>query len=269
MERSNESRIGAVLTDAFAVRASTATASTPHTQHGVGLLVGLDSDVTVTEPGRASVCGRVVAVPPHLLHAVDSPGPTLGFLYDPELAPHVAGYTSGSRGAFPLEGRLAARLEAALATHRASLSRPEVLDGLARECSDWLAGESPRREPDRRVARVLEALRDPTIDRRLVVERTRLSQAHLRALFVRDVGLPIRTFQLWRRLLVAVAAGSAATQAAEAEEGGSCSASSAWMRARSASGSKGLSRHGRWVVARNARASSLKAPPVRNTTRSA
>ena len=206
MERLNESRIGAVITDAFAVRASTTTASTPHAQHGGGLLVGLDGDVTVTEPGRASVSGRVVVVPPHQEHAVLSPGPTLGLLYDPELAPHVAGYSRLRGGAFPLEGRLADRLGAALTAHRASLSRPDVLAGLARECSDWLAREAPRREPDRRVAHVLEALRDPSADPRLAVTRTRLSPAHLRALFVRDVGLPIRTFQLWRRLLVAVAA---------------------------------------------------------------
>jgi len=206
MERLNESRIGAVITDAFAVRASMATASTPHAQHGVGLLVGLDGDVTVTEPGGVSVSGRMVVVPPHHWHAVTSPGPTLGFLYDPERAPHVAGHASGRGGVFPLEGRLAARLGAALVTHRASLSRPEILDGLARECAGWLAKEAPRREPDSRVALVLEALRDPSVEWRLVVERTRLSQAHLRALFVRDVGLPIRTFLLWRRLLVAVAA---------------------------------------------------------------
>jgi AraC-like DNA-binding protein len=206
MERLNESRIGAVITDTFAVRASTATESTPHAQHGVGLLVGLDGDVTVTEPGRASVSGRVVVVPPHQQHAVVSPGPTVGIIYDPELASHVAGYSRVRGGAFPLEGRLAARLGAALTVHRASLSQPEVLAGLAREWADGLAREAPRREPDWRVAHVLEALRDPSADRRLAVARTRLSPAHLQALFARDVGLPIRTFQLWRRLLVAVAA---------------------------------------------------------------
>ncbi|WP_437326528.1 helix-turn-helix domain-containing protein [Sorangium sp. So ce381] len=56
------------------------------------------------------------------------------------------------------------------------------------------------------MARVLEALRDPAADRRLAVSRAGISEAHLQALFVRDVGLPIRTFQLWRRLLVALGA---------------------------------------------------------------
>ena len=37
------------------------------------------------------------------------------------------------------------------------------------------------------------------------MEAIGLSDAHLQALFVRDVGVPIRTFRLWRRLLVAIA----------------------------------------------------------------
>jgi len=206
MGRLNESRIGAVLTEAFAVRASTSTVSTPHAQHGTGILVGLDADVTVTGPGGLCVRGRAIVVPPHLTHAVASPGPTFGFLFDPEAAPHVASFASARGGAFPLEGSLESRLGAALASHRASLSHPEVLAGLARELSAWLGKEAPRRELDRRVARVLEALRDPEADRRSAVTRSGLSPAHLRALFTRDVGLSLRAFQLWHRLLVAVAA---------------------------------------------------------------
>lgn len=206
MRRLNEAMIGAVVSDAFAVRASLSTTSTLHAQHGTALLLGLDSDVTVTEPGRACVRGRVVLVPPHVPHAVSCPGPTLGFLYDPERAPHLTGHARARGAAFPLDGHLLARFGAALSAHRASLASPEILSGLAREYEAWLAKGAPHHEPDRRVARVLDALRDPTADRRLVVANIGLSPAHLQALFVRDVGLPIRTFLLWRRLLVAVAA---------------------------------------------------------------
>ncbi|WP_437675772.1 helix-turn-helix domain-containing protein [Sorangium sp. So ce131] len=206
MERLNESRIGAVVTEEFAVRASTSTTSTLHAQHGVGILVGLDADVVVTEPGGGCVRGRVVVVPPHLPHEVASPGPTVGLLYDPEMAPDVAAYSRRHGGAFPLEGGLRARLGEAAAAHRASLAHPEVLAGLAREAAAWLGREAPRRGLDGRVARVLEALRHPAADRRLALSRVRISEAHLQTLFVRDVGLPIRTYQLWRRLLVAVAA---------------------------------------------------------------
>ncbi|HTN92756.1 MAG TPA: AraC family transcriptional regulator [Sorangium sp.] len=206
MGRLNESRIGAVIAEAFAVRASTAMVSTLHAEHGAAVLVGLDSEVTVTVPGGAAVRGRMVVVPPDAWHAAACPGPTLGLLYDPEVVPHVAGYARLRGGACPVGGGLLSRFDGAVAAHRASLSRPDVLDGLARELAGWLAKESPRRSPDGRVARVVEALRDPAADRRLAVARAGLSEAHLQALFVRDVGVPIRTFQLWRRLLVALVA---------------------------------------------------------------
>jgi AraC-like DNA-binding protein len=205
MERLNESRIGGVITDAFAARASTSLVSTPHARHGASILVGLDSDVRVTEPGRPPISGRVIVVPPDRTHAASCRGPTLMILHDPEVAIGLASYARLRDGAFPLEGRSAARLSAAVATHGASLSRPDVLSGLARESAALFAGESPRLRPDRRVARVVEALRDPVADRRIVIERIGLSDAHLQALFVRDVGVPIRTFRLWRRLLVAIA----------------------------------------------------------------
>jgi AraC-like DNA-binding protein len=54
---------------------------------------------------------------------------------------------------------------------------------------------------DRRVARVVETLRDPAADGADAVARTRLSAAHLQALFARDVGIAMRTYRLWRRLL--------------------------------------------------------------------
>lgn len=112
---------------------------------------------------------------------------------------------SGAGCAAPLERRLAARLGGALHSHRASLSRPDVLAGLACESAAWFAQEAPRRDLDPRVASVVEALRDPDADRHRVLARTRLSAAHLQALFVRDVGVPIRTYLLWRRLLIAIA----------------------------------------------------------------
>jgi len=212
MERLNGSRIGAVLggliADAFAVRASTSTVSTLHAQHGAGIFIGLEREVTVTSAEGARVSGRVVVVPPDLPHATVSPGPALALLYDPERAPRLAGWARARAGAFALEGRLATRLGEALAAHRASLSRPDVLDGLAREAAPWLENEtaSPPRGPDRRVARALEVLRDPNVDREVVLAHAGVSSAHLQALFVRDVGLPIRTFRLWRRLLIALGA---------------------------------------------------------------
>ncbi len=209
--RLNETRIGGVVADAFAVRASApgaaarASASTLHAQHGAGLLVGLDRDVIVTAPGRSPVRARVVAVPPDVLHAAHGEGAGVGLLYDPELAPHVAAYTRAHGGAFAVEDRLAARLVDAVTQHRASLGRADVLAGLAQEASRWIADASPpRRRMDPRVARLLDTLRTPELER--AAGEHDVSAAHLRALFVRDVGVPIRIFRLWRRLLAAAEA---------------------------------------------------------------
>lgn len=205
MLRLNESRIGGVITDAFAARASPSLVSTLHAQHATMIYAGLDGDVTVIEKGSPPIRARVVVVSPEVEHATFSPGPAIVLQHDPELAPEVAVYARRRGRASPLEGRLAARLGGALYSHRASLSRPDVLAGLGGESAAWFAEEAPRRELDTRVASVVEALRDPDADRHLVLARTRLSAAHLQALFVRDVGVPIRTYLLWRRLLVAIA----------------------------------------------------------------
>lgn len=205
MRRLNESRIGGVLTDAFAVRAAASLRSTLHARHSVALIVGLDSDVTVAGSSGPCVRGRVVLVPPDVPHAATCPGPMLAIYHEPEAAPEVAGYARLHGEARSLAGVLGARLGDAVVAHRASLARAEVLSGLAHEAAARFAGAAPRRGIDRRVARVLEALVDPTCER-AVLERPGISQAHLQALFVRDVGLPIRRFQLWHRLRFAIAA---------------------------------------------------------------
>lgn len=211
MDRLNESRIGAVVAEAFAVRASTSSVSTLHAQHGAGLFVALESEVTVAAPGSAPVSGRVVLVPPDRPHAARCDGPLLGFVFDPELLPGVAGPACAPGEVRVIPAGLATRMNDAARAHGASLSRPDVLAGLARELAAWLANDARERAGrpralDRRVARVIEALRDPEVDAREAVARAGVSEAHLQKLFARDVGLPMRTYRLWRRLLVGVAA---------------------------------------------------------------
>lgn len=226
VRRLNGSRIGGSLNGERAVRASTATSSTLHAQHGTGVVVGLERDVAVAHGGGTRVRGRVVVVPPDLAHAVASEGPTLGMLYDPEAAPALAGFARGEGGGAPfaVSGRAAARIVDSARAHAGSLTRTDVLDGLGRESAAMLvagaaggAGAMARRL-DRRVACVLEALRDPNAERRRVIERVGISEVHLQALFVRDVGVPIRSYLLWRRLLAAIAAfdTTSATRAAHA-----------------------------------------------------
>jgi AraC-like DNA-binding protein len=193
-----------------------------HAQHGLVLLVGLEADVEVSDPCGRAVCGRVVAVPPDAVHRYASEGPMVGFLFDHHALPPAATFArlaqgrggarrgraaKGSPQAAPwvVDGAVAAASRGAIHAHRAELERDQVLQGIAGEVLAALGDGMPPR-PDRRVARVLDALRDPSASRDAVVAGTGLGEAHLAALFARDVGVPIRTFRLWQRMVSAVVA---------------------------------------------------------------
>jgi AraC-like DNA-binding protein len=188
----NESRTSAVLDDALAARAARALAPAVHAQHATRLLVGLDGDVEVV--AGVAVRGRAVLVAADLPHRATAAGPVLELAYDPEARAIPA------RGVAVVDGAPLRWIAGAVDAQRGSITRPDVLDGLAREVGARLA-TAPRRL-DRRVAALLEALRDPDA----AAERPRISAAHMRALFVRDVGVPIRTYALWRRALVGMGA---------------------------------------------------------------
>jgi AraC-like DNA-binding protein len=201
----NGSRIAGVLAESFAVRTSTstATASSPHAQHGHALFVGLDRDVTITTAAGV-LRGRVVLVPAGVRNAVDSPGRTIGICYDPERSPIAA------RDASVLDARL---LAAPAGDH---LADPDALVAVAGELHRRIAAQP--RVLDRRVAAAVEVLRTPGLDHRRELAHLPVSRAHLRALFARDIGTPIPTYARWRRLLdaLAVFGGSNATVAAHA-----------------------------------------------------
>ena len=185
MARLNESRIGAVLTEPYGASLTTRAATSTHVEHGTAILVGLDADVTVTTPTH-TLRARVVTVPPQTPYAAHCPGPTLTYSVDPEHARPEAD----------------ARLADAVYAHRATLAGSDTLVGLGDEL---VRAASPAPPIDRRIRRLAETLRDPAADRAAALAATRLSPAHVQALFARDIGLPIRTYCLWRRLLHALA----------------------------------------------------------------
>lgn len=200
--RLNGSRIAGVLADAFAVRASTATQSSPHAQHGHALFVGLDRDVTVTT-AAGTLRARLVLVPAGVVNAVVSPGRTIGICYDPERSPVAADAPCA----------LPARLLSIALPARDHLADSTALTDVASELHRCVG--APPRALDRRVAAAVEALRTPGIDHRGALARIPISRAHLRALFARDIGTQIPTYARWRRLLDALAAftGDATTAA--------------------------------------------------------
>jgi AraC-like DNA-binding protein len=190
--RLNGSRIAGVLEDAFAVRTSTATQSSPHAQHGHALFVGLERDVTVTT-AAGILRGRIVLVPAGVPNAVASPGATIGICYDPERSP-INGTPSV----------LDERLLAVALPARDHLADATALTDVARELHRRIGAAKPAL--DRRVARAVEILRTPRVDHGAALAALPVSRAHLRELFARDIGTSIRTYARWRRLLDALAA---------------------------------------------------------------
>ena len=183
MARLNESRIGALLTEPFGATFTKRASSSLHAEHGTALLVGLDADVTV-QTSSGTRRGRAVVVPPDVPYVATCPGPTVTYSFDPELC----GVPSTTH------------VVAAAHSHRATLVKADTLSGIGHELL------APRARPiDRRIARLAAALRDPDADRAAAVAATKLSPAHVQALFARDIGIPMRTYSLWRRLLHALA----------------------------------------------------------------
>jgi AraC-like DNA-binding protein len=194
MERLNKPGMAAAFLNAsfgstFAYRSATTLSAV----HGTIVLIGLDTDVVV-----GGVRGRVLIVPPDTLHSACCPGPTVGYMFDPERCPRIAGFAKAG-GTRALDVRYAG----AVLANRGALTRPDVLAGVGSELERLLATGEPQRL-DRRIARLLDELRNPTADRLAAVARTRLSPAHVQALFARDVGVPMRTYGLWRRLRYAL-----------------------------------------------------------------
>jgi len=166
MDRLNESRIAAVLTEPFGGWFAYRAATTLHALHGTAVLVGLDADIVI-----GAVRGRVLIVPPHTPHSASCPGPMASYVFDPELCPRIAGFAKAG-GTRALDVRHAGGVLA----HRGALARPEVLAGIGSELERSLATGEPQRL-DRRIARLLDELRDPEVDRLVAIARTRLSSA--------------------------------------------------------------------------------------------
>jgi len=191
-----------VVGDGLGVTVADRFASSAHAHHGTALVVGVDGDVTVELAGT-TCSGRVVVVPPDVEHVVRAEGPVVGILYDAEANARVTTFARDV-GLRVFEGAVRDRILGTFSAHRAALFDAAVVGACAREVAREMAGPAPRR--DRRVARALEAIDAGESDHATLVGQSGLSEAHLQALFVRDVGLPMRAYRLWRRTLAATLA---------------------------------------------------------------
>ncbi|RJS23197.1 hypothetical protein DRW03_12845 [Corallococcus sp. H22C18031201] len=171
------------------------TLTAPHRQWGTALLVGLEDDVTVRH-AEGTTRGRIVVVPRDVSHVTRCPGPLLSVVLDAD--------------------RHRATVQAPLPAHPFALTAPTVLAD-AVSLAAHPTGDTPRRAEalaarlfptgparvaDGRIARLLETLEDtqaPSLPE--LAHGLRLSPGHVSELFHAQVGLSLRRWLLWRRLL--------------------------------------------------------------------
>ncbi|WP_394829413.1 helix-turn-helix domain-containing protein [Pendulispora albinea] len=200
-----------VLDGERATRFSTALDTTTHTSHAVKLLVGLETDVVVRESTGRTVLAQAVVIPSDRTCSVVSDGPVISLLLDPEQHREPNAVTRHLGHAAPLGPALALRLRDAVWAARQHLQNGLHLVALGDELRAMTFPRTSRPTGfDRRVERALEhfhVLLDGGDDTRIGPEqRLGITVQHLRALFLRDVGISPRAWFLWNRLVRALRA---------------------------------------------------------------
>ncbi|SPH25020.1 hypothetical protein DEA8626_04055 [Defluviimonas aquaemixtae] len=173
--------------------------------------------------GAEVVEGPIVLIAPDVPHAYEPQGRNAMIFIEPESRMGAAVLRDLAGGSFSrpdLSGfaDIAARLSCIWEGPRPD---DAVLAGLGMELAARLSGDPKvARVLDPRIARVLERLSadlDSRLNARQAAAIACLSESRFSHRFVEEVGLPYRTYVLWRRLMVAVqgiAAGNTLTDAA-------------------------------------------------------
>ncbi|MGN6102790.1 MAG: helix-turn-helix domain-containing protein [Devosia sp.] len=198
----------------------------PHQHHAIQIVVAIDGTVGMRgEAGDWQMASGVI-VRPDVVHSYNGNGATGALiLIDPESSEGVWLKTS-LRDDITVVPQ--ARLAACIGELRTFLERPlEALEvaALVRHCVQAMcAGAPPSRRLDKRVTRVLAAIREAD-DLRISIDTAAamafLSPSRFAHLFKQQVGLPFRHYMLWRKLARAMLViGREGTISAAAHEAG-------------------------------------------------
>lgn len=189
-----------------------------HAHHAIQGCLALEGSLDVELPGGERLVAPAALIAADVAHAVSGDGPVAHFYALPETG-------VGSRLAARLGGRLAMPLDVDAET-RDLATRALRDDRLVPRCLDALLELALRESPhpralDERVATVVRALREGDADASLaeLAGRVDLSPDRLRHLIRAEIGLSLRRYRRWVRLLAALEAlerGSDVTGAAHA-----------------------------------------------------
>jgi AraC family transcriptional regulator len=195
-----------------------------HSHHAIQITLSLDGDFELAA-GEQSLSGPAVAVAADTDHVFRASGRAAFLFVEPESA---AGMAIGATlfGESGLATIPAERVGPHLSALRAYLAAPGRSDAglaeLGRRIVADLAGEAPSSLLDPRVTRMIDFARanlEGTISLSDAVADIGLSPSRLRHLFVRQTGLPFKTYILWLRIqkgMEAYAGGRTLTEAAHA-----------------------------------------------------
>jgi AraC family transcriptional regulator len=196
-----------------------------HAHHTIQVHVATQGTIAVRHPDGEWQEGRGVIVRADVEHAFDARGATGALLMiDPESSEgtHLQSGLSDDVTIVPY-----ARLASSIAALRAFIERPiEAMEAgeLVRHVMEALCPSGlPLRKLDRRVGKVLDAIRESEALRLSLedaAELVHLSPGRFQHLFKEEVGLPFRRYVLWRKLTRAILAiGQERTLAAAAQRG--------------------------------------------------
>ncbi|HET6628169.1 MAG TPA: AraC family transcriptional regulator [Woeseiaceae bacterium] len=183
----------------------------PHAHHAIQIVIAIEGDVGIKSTTGDWRDGRGVIIRQDAEHSYDGRGANGAMLFvDPESSEGAWLRTALAEAITIVPDK---RLEDSIAALRTFCERPfESLEigELIRHCVVSLcAGAPPARRLDRRVSRVLEAIR-ASDDLRMSLEDAAaiafLSPSRFAHLFKQQVGLPYRRYLLWRKVTRAMVA---------------------------------------------------------------
>ncbi|HEX7081513.1 MAG TPA: AraC family transcriptional regulator [Gammaproteobacteria bacterium] len=198
----------------------------PHAHHAIQIVIAIEGDVAVKGTTGDWRDGRGVIIRPDARHSYDGKGASGAMLFvDPESSEGVWLRTALAEEIVVVPEE---RLDDSISALRTFFERPYEsmeLRELIRHCVLSLcAGAPPARRLDKRVTRVLDAVR-ASEDLRMSLEDAAniafLSPGRFAHLFKQQVGLPFRHYLLWRKLaraMLAIGKGGTIGAAAHASD---------------------------------------------------
>lgn len=179
----------------------------PHAHYAIQLVIGAPSGLQVQSGSRGTwmACAGAL-IPSRAVHSIDvtSCDWSAVLFVEPETAP---GRTLSARleGEVELlDGKQLAPLIAELERAWRGMRNLQAVQRAAQNLVNWLAHTLPHEPSDPRVLQAIEHIRThagdaPTLEQ--IARTVHLSPSRFRHLFVEQTGMPLRTYQLWRRLL--------------------------------------------------------------------